>query len=400
MYKSWESALRSTIVIALLSLLCFGCTQNTTSGEQAASGEQVETVKEANPAKAGAPAEVTDVQEGDGEEVEGTGAFLADVKVWEDEFDGTPSGQGEMTMLIVPDVVELPGLLEAAQGMKIGGVRRVSISAQDLFGELPQGANLAPDKRFYIEMKVNEVYPKEEFVVETVTAGKGESVVEDEMNVKVHYVGRLSDFESGEVFDSSKDRNQPFTFTVGKGQVIPGWDKGVLGMKVGEVRRLSIPHYLAYGNQDKEKIPPLSRLFFEVELLEIIEPGDLSKETVKEGQGAPIESGQRGRFHYTGWTDGFEGSQKFDSSLDRQQPIEVTLGAGQVIQGWDQGLVGMKLGEVRRLVIPYNMAYGPQGRPPSIPGFATLYFEVEYLGPPEAPQPEPATEAPQEPDQE
>ncbi|MEP7287359.1 MAG: FKBP-type peptidyl-prolyl cis-trans isomerase [Chloroflexota bacterium] len=71
---------------------------------------------------------------------------------------------------------------------------------------------------------------------------------------------------------------------------------------------------------------------------------------------------------------------KFDSSYDRNQPFPFQLGAGSVIPGWDEGIVGMTIGSKRRLTIPPNLAYGPQGRPPVIPGNATLIFEVELVG--------------------
>lgn len=74
-------------------------------------------------------------------------------------------------------------------------------------------------------------------------------------------------------------------------------------------------------------------------------------------------------------TDGTE----FDSSIPRNQPFTFTLGAGQVIKGWDQGLIGMCEGEKRKLVIPPDLGYGANGAPPKIPGGATLKFEVELL---------------------
>ncbi|XP_066575112.1 peptidyl-prolyl cis-trans isomerase FKBP2 [Amia ocellicauda] len=80
--------------------------------------------------------------------------------------------------------------------------------------------------------------------------------------------------------------------------------------------------------------------------------------------------------HYTGK---LEDGTEFDSSIPRNQPFTFTLGTGQVIKGWDQGLLGMCEGEKRKLVIPSELGYGDRGAPPKIPGGATLIFEVELL---------------------
>lgn len=98
---------------------------------------------------------------------------------------------------------------------------------------------------------------------------------------------------------------------------------------------------------------------------------------VKVGDGPEAKVGQQVTVHYTGYlTDG----KKFDSSVDRGQPFPFTLGTGQVIKGWDEGVAGMKVGGKRRLIIPSQLAYGPNGRPPTIPGNAQLIFDVELLG--------------------
>jgi FKBP-type peptidyl-prolyl cis-trans isomerase len=94
------------------------------------------------------------------------------------------------------------------------------------------------------------------------------------------------------------------------------------------------------------------------------------------GEGQVAEAGQLVTVHYTGW---FLGGEKFDSSVDRGEPYVFPLGGGQVIAGWDEGVAGMRVGGKRRLVIPPEMAYGPEGRP-GIPPNSTLVFNVELLG--------------------
>ncbi|MHB9107727.1 MAG: FKBP-type peptidyl-prolyl cis-trans isomerase [Armatimonadota bacterium] len=104
-------------------------------------------------------------------------------------------------------------------------------------------------------------------------------------------------------------------------------------------------------------------------------PGLVIEDT-KIGTGATAKTGNTVTVHYTGrLTDG----TKFDSSLDRDDPFVFTLGAGQVISGWDQGVAGMKVGGKRKLTIPPKLGYGDRGIGPIPPG-ATLVFDIELLG--------------------
>ncbi len=99
------------------------------------------------------------------------------------------------------------------------------------------------------------------------------------------------------------------------------------------------------------------------------------------GTGEEAKSGQNVIVHYTGWlfNDGVQGA-KFDSSKDRNDPFQFSLGAGMVIKGWDEGVAGMKIGGARTLIIPAALGYGARGAGGVIPPNATLKFDVELLG--------------------
>jgi peptidylprolyl isomerase len=106
-------------------------------------------------------------------------------------------------------------------------------------------------------------------------------------------------------------------------------------------------------------------------------PGALIVEDIVVGDGPEAKSGDRVSMQYVGvlYSDGTE----FDASWDRGEPFDFTLGTGEVIPGWDQGIVGMKVGGRRELVIPPDLAYGAAGQPPTIPPDATLVFIVDLL---------------------
>lgn len=209
--------------------------------------------------------------------------------------------------------------------------------------------------------------------------------------ITAHYTGRLT---NDTVFDSSVKRGTPFSFKLGKGMVIKGWDEGFALLNKGDKATLIIPPDLGYGARNMGKIPSNSTLIFDVELIDWQEPWKpvpydvKGKDTIKTNSGlkvimvekkpnaAATQSGKKVIMNYTGYL--LDGSH-FDSSVERNQPFPFVLGQGQVIKGWDEGVAMLKEGEKARLIIPHTLGYGERGYPPVIPQNATLIFDVEVV---------------------
>ena len=244
--------------------------------------------------------------------------------------------------------------------------------------------------------------------------------------LSVQYTGWLE--KSGKKFDSSFDRHaQQFDVLLGQKQVIKGWEQGLIGIKAGGIRRIIIPPELAYGDQGQPPtIPAKATLIFDVIAVSenacsvatinniynstptpnpstpvvgpvipatptaglptppaiTTTPGMLTNGLkcidLKVGTGAPAESGSTVSVQYTGWIAA--NGKEFDSSFDHGgQPFAVTIGQGQVIKGWEEGLVGVKAGGTRRIIIPADLGYGAQGSPPKIPANAVLIFDITVV---------------------
>lgn len=307
----------------------------------------------------------------------------------------------------------IPGWDEGIAMLKPGGKAKLVIPPDLAYGERGAGGAIPPNATLLFEVELITVTagsppppeaPTEVDEADYITSptglkyydmveGEGDAATADH-RVTLNYTGWLTD---GTRFDSSFDTDTPIGFVLGRKQIIPGWDEGILGMKVGGKRQLVIPASLAYGDRGAGNvIPPGATLIFDVELLELKElppPSPAAPTTVKdsdfittasglkyydmaEGTGAIAQTGQKVSVHYTGWlTDG----TKFDSSLDRGEPFAFTLGKGEVIPGWDEGVANMKVGGKRQLQIPAILAYGEVGAGGVIPPGATLVFEVELL---------------------
>lgn len=203
--------------------------------------------------------------------------------------------------------------------------------------------------------------------------------------VKVHYTGYLYDASlanfKGRQFDSSVGGN-PYQFVLGSGTVIAGFDQGVMGMKVGGKRTVLIPSNLGYGASGSQGIPGGSGLVFDLELVSSISnPTALSSTDTLVGTGTVVAAGKTLTVHYTGFLyDGSAANLKgtqFDTSVGKT-PFSFKVGAAQVIPGFDQGVLGMKVGGKRTIVIPSALGYGANGTT-NIPGNSGIVFDVEVL---------------------
>jgi peptidylprolyl isomerase len=228
-----------------------------------------------------------DIIEGEGDAAETGNTVTTQYTIWvqdeaEDIYIASSKFGQPVTFSIGAGGVVFPGWEEGAAGMKLNGKRLLIVPAELALGDTGSG-DIPPDATLILEIEVVSIFapPKmtevddEEFTTTDsglkyydFVEGEGESP-ETGQTVVVHYSGWLED---GTPFDSSVERGEPFSFPLGQGQVIAGWDEGVATMKVGGKRQLVIPADLAYGDSGAGNlIPPGATLVFEVELLDIQE---------------------------------------------------------------------------------------------------------------------------------
>ena len=198
----------------------------------------------------------------------------------------------------------------------------------------------------------------------------------------------------GEQFDSYQDREAPYRFRLGFEQVLPGLEEGVSTMRPGGKRVLILPPQLAFGKEGQGLVPPDTWVKFEVELVQI-DPGPVSPGPWSDvgfdiavtesglqyvdfliGEGSSPTPQSEIIVHYSGFLD--DGTL-FDSSYVRGTPIRFSLEGGELIPGWIEGVLTMKEGGKRKLIIPPHLGYGDNGYRKQIPPNATLVYDIELL---------------------
>ncbi len=210
-------------------------------------------------------------------------------------------------------------------------------------------------------------------------------------NAYIHYTAFLPD---GTIFDSSHKKGKSVRLTVGINQVFEGLDLGLLLMNKGSKIRLLVPYKLAYGKEGyKNIVPPKTDITLDIEMIDLVPPKPVVKWDITdkkvvetssglkyvifdEGEGEFIKDDNIVEVHYSGYfTDG----KLFDSSIKRFEPIRFPVGAGAVIDGWDEGLKLMKKGAKFQLIVPAYLGYGEVGAPPQIPPNTDLIFDIEVI---------------------
>lgn len=339
-----------------------------------------------------------------------TGYLYDDTKADKKGVQFETSRNGAPVAMTVGVGGRIVGWDQGLLGMKAGGKRTLLIPSGLAFGAVDfkdgSGKVLVPANTAVVyEMEVisfttlpTNIPPQPVFTATDNTVGSGTAAAAKHL-VSIHYTGYLYDEtksdKKGAQFETSRN-GAPFTFLLGVDSRIPGWEAGILGMKVGGKRTLLIPTSMAYsyrGRQDNQGnylVPAHTAVVYEIEMTGLVtnppastvQPTFTKIDTLPGTGTLEVATNDKLLVHYTGYlyddsvTD--KKGAKFESSLNTGVAFSFTVG-GDVIAGWNQGVIGMKAGSKRTLIIPASLAYGTSAHG-SIPANAALVFDIEVLG--------------------
>jgi len=338
---------------------------------------------------------------------------------------------GDSALFMVPVDTMLKGGAQPMPGMQQGKNQKMRYEVQVVTVRTEEEENRYNQEMAAKQKGIDENLLQEYFVKNGIKAKKTETglyyTVSKEgtgpkpktgQMLSVNYTGKLM---NGNVFDSNTDSSfkhpEPFKLPIGKGQVIKGWDEGLMLINKGAKATFYIPSTLAYGSQDRSpQIPANSILIFDVELLDIEAsaeqstqrdpaeqakiddqllqdyfkknnikatktPSGLYYTVTQKGLGATAAKGKKVTMNYTGKTlDGKLFDSNIDPKFNHVSPFTFTLGVGQVIKGWDEGVQLLQLGSKGSFFIPSGLAYGPSAMGSAIAANSVLIFDVEVVG--------------------
>ncbi|KAM9772881.1 peptidyl-prolyl cis-trans isomerase FKBP10-like [Syngnathus typhle] len=273
----------------------------------------------------------------------------------------------------------IAGVEKGLIGMCVNERRIITVPPHLAYGSSGAGDVIPPDTTLVFEILLLDLWNKVDLVhTKTISTPKDckRSVMSSDF-VRYHYNGTLLD---GSTFDSSYVRKQTRDSLVGEGWLVKGMDEGLLGMCVGEIRNIVIPPFKGYGEKGSGvEVPPHATLVFDVLLVDVHNPKDnitVEEQQVPELCERKTVAGDYIRYHYNGT---FLNGVTFDTSYQRNATYNTYIGMGYVIAGMDQALLGVCMGERRRVIIPPHMAYGQGGAGDVIPPSAVLVFDIHVI---------------------
>lgn len=279
---------------------------------------------------------------------------------------------------VVGEGLLIKGLDEGLLGMCVGEIRHFIIPPFLAFGEQGYGTGIPPHASVEYHILLEDLHnPKDDIIVETLKLPEPcarKSVAGD--FIRYHY---NASFLNGIMFDSSYQQNQTYNTYIGMGYMIAGIDKGLQGVCAGEWRRIILPPHLAYGQQGAGKdIPGSAVLVFDIHVIDFHNIKDPVQVDVLHRSEACNESSEVNDFiqyHYN--CSLLDGTLLF-SSHDYETPQNVLLGGDKIIDGLDEALRNMCVGERRTVIVPPHLGHGEKGAG-IVPGSAVLRFELELL---------------------